>query len=75
MRRTILAAMIMVTMALAGCNVQKAEELFETAQFEEKQNNPEHAAQLYEEILRKYPDSEFAQKARARLIEIRGRER
>jgi len=75
MRRTILAAMIMFTMALAGCNVQKAAELFETAQFEEKQNNPEHAAELYEEILRKYPDSEFAQKARARLIEIRGRER
>jgi outer membrane protein assembly factor BamD (BamD/ComL family) len=75
MKLILLAAMIVLTMALSGCTGQKAAELYETAQFEEKQNNPEHAAELYEEILRKYPDSEFAQKARARLTEIRGGER
>ena len=73
MRTLILAVMIALTMALSGCTGQKAAELYETARFEEKQNNPEHAAELYEEILRKYPESEFAQKARERLADLRKR--
>jgi outer membrane protein assembly factor BamD (BamD/ComL family) len=75
MRRIILAAMIALVMALSGCTGQKAAELYETAQFEEKQNNPEHATELYEEILRKYPDSEFASKSRERLTDIRKRKK
>ncbi len=73
MRTLILAVMIALTMALSGCTGQKAAELYETARFEEKQNNPEHAAELYEEILRNYPESEFAKKARERLTDLRKR--
>lgn len=54
----------------AGCVGDKGKELFETAQFEEQQHNQEHAVQLYREILKKYPDSGYAGKARERLAEI-----
>jgi outer membrane protein assembly factor BamD (BamD/ComL family) len=55
---------------LAGCAGDKGKELFETAQFEEKQHNPEHARQLYGELVKKYPDSEFARQAKERLAEL-----
>jgi TolA-binding protein len=67
MKRIILAAMIALSLTFSSCSGRKAAELYETAQFEEKQNNREHAAKLYEEIVQKYPDSEFAQKAKERL--------
>jgi outer membrane protein assembly factor BamD (BamD/ComL family) len=54
-----------------GCSGNKAADLFETAKLEELQNNPIHAIELYEEILRKYPKSEFAPKARQRLAVIK----
>lgn len=56
---------------LTGCSADKGKELFETAQFEEKQRNIPHATQLYEEIVRKYPGSELAKKAEARLAELK----
>ncbi len=56
--------------ALSGCEGNKADELLETAQFEEKQNNRDHARQLYEDILRDYPKSEAARKAQDRLQEL-----
>jgi TolA-binding protein len=49
----------------------KAKELFETAQFEELQKNIDHARNLYEDILRSYPKTEYAKKAEARLAELR----
>ncbi len=64
------AAALAAWLALAGCGGDKAQELFETAQFEERQNNLEHARQLYEEILREYPKSEAAKAAEARLREL-----
>ncbi|VAX29146.1 hypothetical protein MNBD_NITROSPIRAE01-1247 [hydrothermal vent metagenome] len=45
----------------------KSAQLYETAQFEEEQFNIEHATKLYEEILKKYPESDFAGKAKKRL--------
>ncbi|MFM8550785.1 MAG: hypothetical protein ACKOCD_00460 [Nitrospiraceae bacterium] len=54
-------------LAFAGCGGDRAQELFETAQFEERQNNRDHARQLYEEILREYPASEAARNAQDRL--------
>lgn len=45
----------------------KSRELYETAQFEEEQHNIEHAKQLYEEILQKYPESALVSKAKERL--------
>ncbi len=52
---------------LSFCTADKAAELFETAQFEELQNNGEHARQLYEEIIQKYSGSDVALKATERL--------
>ena len=55
---------------LAGCAGEKGKEQMETAQFEEKQGNQEHAKKLYNEIIQKYPGSENAKKAEARLAEM-----
>lgn len=64
-----LAALLTLVFA-AGCSSdKKATELLETARFEEKQNNREHAVKLYNEIIRKYPDSSAASAAKARLQE------
>lgn len=46
---------------------KKAAELMETARFEEKQTNREHAVKLYEEITAKYPGTAVAKEAEARL--------
>lgn len=60
------APALALVLALAGCG-DGAEELFETAQFEEVQNNEEHARKLYRRILRDHADSPFAVRARERL--------
>lgn len=39
----------------------------ETAKFEEKQTNREHAVKLYEEIVAKYPGTSVAKEAETRL--------
>ena len=60
-----------LSLALSGCSGNKAQELFETAQFEEMQKNQDHAVQLYEEILKKHPESEYAKKAEERLSQLK----
>lgn len=57
---------------LGGCSSDKSKELFETAQFEEKQNNRDHARKLYQEIVEKYPDSPVAKQAQERLTALGG---
>ena len=52
---------------MPGCGGESAETLFETAKLEELQNNPEHARQLYREILDKHSRSPYAKKAEERL--------
>jgi len=53
---------------LFACSAEKkASELFELAAFEEVQFNVEHATQLYQEIIAKYPETEVARKARQAL--------
>jgi outer membrane protein assembly factor BamD (BamD/ComL family) len=52
-----------------GCG-DKAKELYDTAQFEEKQNNRPHATKLYRQIVEDYPDSPFANQAKTRLAEL-----
>ena len=66
MKRIVLLALLLLAMA-AGCAGDKGKELFETAQFEEKQNNREHAKQLYQEIVSKHPESAVAKQAQERL--------
>ncbi len=53
---------------LFACSAEnKAAELYEIAAFEEVQFNEEHATQLYQEIIEKYPETETARKARQAL--------
>ncbi len=54
---------------LVGCG-DGAKELFDTAQFEEKQFNKPHATQLYRRIVEQHPNSPYAGKAKARLAEL-----
>ncbi|MDT8316756.1 MAG: hypothetical protein RQ824_02050 [bacterium] len=59
-------------LSITACGGSGAKELYETAQFEELQNNHKHAIQLYEEIVRDYPGSEFAKKSGDRIAKLRG---
>jgi len=72
MRKIVLLLVAATVMALAACAAEKGKEQFDTAQFEEKQNNREHAIKLYEEIVQKYPDSPIAAKAKERLASLKG---
>ena len=58
---------IAFALAVAGCSDKKAREKYETAQFEELQKNYVHAKELYQEIIKKYPESEYAKEASQRL--------
>jgi TolA-binding protein len=60
------ARLLALVVVLAGCG-SGAEELMETAALEETQNNPAHARQLYEEVVRRYPGSPQAARAAERL--------
>jgi len=68
-RRTI-AALLLGGALLAGCSGGGAADLLQTAELEEVQNNPEHAREIYDEIVRRYPDSAQATKARERLAAL-----
>ncbi len=74
MKRLAVSAMILAAL-MGACSADKSKELFDTAQLEEKQNNPEHARQLYQEIVTKYPKSPLAKQARDRLAAIGGKPR
>jgi TolA-binding protein len=56
---------------LLSCSGDKAKELLETAQFEERQMNLPHAKQLYEDVIRLYPASKEATTAQARLAALK----
>ena len=56
---------------LLSCSGDKAKELFETAEFEERQMNLPHAKQLYEDVIRLYPTSKEAATARTRLAALK----
>lgn len=68
MRR--LAIIVLFSLMLAACSSNDPKELYETAQFEELQHNTGHAIELYSEIIKKHPQSEYAQKAKERLSEL-----
>ena len=72
MKRMIVLGMVLLGL-VAACTSDKSKELFETAQFEEKQNNQEHAKQLYQEIITKYPKSPLAKQAEERLATLAGK--
>jgi 2,4-dienoyl-CoA reductase-like NADH-dependent reductase (Old Yellow Enzyme family) len=72
MRSKVLVIPVVLLLIFTGaaCSSDSAQALFESAQFEERQNNHPHAKELYQEILTKYPKSEYASKAEKRLREL-----
>jgi TolA-binding protein len=54
----------------SSCGPDQATQLLETARLEERQNNMAHAKDLYEDIVRRYPDSPAAQTAKTRLDQL-----
>ncbi len=62
-------SLCLFVLGVVGCG-EDPKQMFETAQFEELQNNHSHARELYERIIRADPDSDFAKKAKARLAEL-----
>ncbi len=69
----VITAVIGLVLFLSACSSDSAKELFETAKFEELQNNKEHAKELHEEVIKKYPKSEYAKKAEERLNVLGGK--
>ena len=66
MRRFSVACLLLL---LVGCS-DRAKDLYDTAQLEEKQFNKPHATKLYRQIVEEYPDSPHASQARTRLAEL-----
>ena len=71
MKRIIITIFMILAFALSGCSEKKARELFETAQLEEIQKNYEHAGQLYNEIIKKYPETDYAKRAEERMSALK----
>ncbi|MBF0556857.1 MAG: hypothetical protein HQK96_20270 [Nitrospirae bacterium] len=67
MKRYIFIIVAVVAIVLSSCVGDSPKSMFETAQLEELQNNPKHAKELYEEIVRRHPNTEYAQKSKERL--------
>lgn len=63
--------LVLCCILLMGCSGDKAKDLLETAEFEERQMNVPHAKQLYEDVIRLYPSSKEAETARARLAALK----
>ena len=70
MRRCTTILVLILSLLSAACTGDKAKELLETAEFEERQMNVPHAKQLYEDVIRLYPSSQEADRARARLAAL-----
>ena len=70
MKHIIPACLFVIALGLSGCTEDSAKEMYETAQFEERQNNQAHAKQLYEAIIKDFPNSEYAKKAGERLAQL-----
>lgn len=64
------AAIVLLLLVAGACSGEKAKELLETAEFEERQMNVSHAKQLYEDVIRLYPTSQEADTARTRLTKL-----
>ena len=68
-RSCIVLSLGLFVFGVVGCG-EDPQQLFETAQFEELQNNQSHARELYERIIQTSPDSKFAKNAKERLAEL-----
>lgn len=62
-----LCGALLLAAAIAGCGGSGASDMIDTARLEETQNNPKHATEIYEEVLRRYPGTPEAAVAQERL--------
>lgn len=67
MKKYVLILLTVCCAALAACSGDQGKQQLETAQFEEKQNNREHAIKLYEEVVTRHAGSPNATIAQERL--------
>lgn len=67
MKKYVLILLAICCMTLAACSGDQGKQQLETAQFEEKQNNREHAIKLYEEVVNRHAGSPNAKIAQERL--------
>ena len=72
MKRMILLMLTVCCTALSACSGDGGKQQLETAQFEEKQNNKEHAVKLYEEVVSKHAGTPNAKIAQERLNVLKG---
>jgi TolA-binding protein len=73
MKLIVFSLLFALAITVSGCAKDGAKELFETAKLEELQHNTDHALQLYQEIVEKYPNSEYATTAQGRLDALQKR--
>ena len=66
MRKFLAACLLLL---LVGCG-DRAKDLYDTAQLEEKQFNKPNATKLYRQIIEEYPNSPYASQAKNRLAEL-----
>ena len=72
MKKFVLILLTVCCTAFTACSDDQGKQQLETAQFEEKQNNREHAVKLYEEVVTKYAGSPNAKLAQERLNALKG---
>ena len=63
----------LLVLGVVGCG-ENPKQMFETAQFEELQNNHSHARELYGRIIQADPNSNLAKKAKERLAALQKNE-
>ncbi len=63
----------LLVLGVVGCG-ENPKQMFETAQFEELQNNHSHARELYGRIIKADPNSNLAKKAKERLAALQMKE-
>jgi len=70
MKRWLSIVCIVLAVTVCGCTGSDPEALFDTAKLEERQDNPEHARQLYQRLVDEHPQTAYADKARERLRDL-----
>ncbi len=71
MKKCVIGIILLCGLMLLGFGCSGgAKELYDTAQLEELQNNKPHAKKLYQELIEKYPSTEYAKKAAEQLKKI-----
>lgn len=68
--RLLAGALLAGLLLLPGCWGESADQMMRTAEFEEVQRNHEHARQIYQRVIDKFPDSPEATKATERLAAL-----